>query len=52
MDAAKAPFKLWFIFAINFMGRPREPKKGRLRNVILFLFSIDPETFTFLSLRQ
>jgi hypothetical protein len=34
MDAAKAPFKLWFIFAINFMGRPREPKNSADRNLL------------------
>ncbi len=34
MAAARAPFKLWFIFAINFMGRPREPKNAADRNVL------------------
>ena len=52
MATAKAPFKLWFKFASNLMGRPREPKNRLLRNDILGLFSIDPGVFTFLSLRQ
>ncbi len=52
MATAKAAFKLWFKFANNLMGRPREPKNRLLRNDILGLFSIDPGVFTFLSLRQ
>ena len=32
--AARAPFKLWFIFVINFMGRPREPKNALDRNAL------------------
>ncbi len=52
MATAKAAFKLWFKFANNLMGQPREPKNRLLRNDILGLFSIDPGVFTFLALRQ
>jgi len=34
------------------MGRPREAKNQQFRNVILILFSIDPDVFTLLALRQ
>ena len=54
MAAARAPFKLWFIFAINFMGRPREPKNAADRNALFatrqtLAFGVDREQFTLLA---
>ena len=54
MAAARAPFKLWFIFAINFMGQPREPKNALDRNALFAqdstsAFGIDREQFTLLA---
>jgi hypothetical protein len=34
MAMARAPLKFCFIFTINFMGQPREPKNALDRNAL------------------
>ncbi len=48
---ARAPLRLWFIFAIKFMGRQRKTKNTALRNVLFvpgpnYAFGIDREQVT------